>query len=90
MIRVWAVSKSNAKADVEFILDDLKIFGSERIEFFSKRRNAWIVGKRRDVAKEMRKLGYSFPEIGWAMGKHHTTILNLVRNTGWNADSRRI
>ena len=38
-----------------------------------------LVGMRREVAQKARALGYSLPAIGWLLGRHHTTIMNLLR-----------
>lgn len=41
-------------------------------------RERSIVDKRRIVSKEMREIGYSYPEIGAAMHRDHTTIMNQL------------
>lgn len=42
-------------------------------------RSMSIVRGRRMVAKKLRNAGYSLPEIGRAMRRHHTTVLWLLR-----------
>lgn len=43
-------------------------------------RDAETVRARRLLAHDLRKMGYSYPEIGRFMGRHHTTIIHLVKN----------
>ena len=38
-----------------------------------------VVRVRRKFCKEARKLGYSFPQIGRAIGRHHSTVIHLVQ-----------
>ena len=38
-----------------------------------------VVEARRLVSIQARQLGYSYPRIGAALNKHHTTIIHLVR-----------
>jgi hypothetical protein len=44
-----------------------------------------FVEARRCFARQARELGYSYPHIGRVLGKHHTTILNLVKGKEWKA-----
>lgn len=39
-----------------------------------------LVEMKRDVAKYLRSLGYSYPVIGLVMDKHHTTIMHMVND----------
>ena len=43
-----------------------------------KENTRHVVEARRRVAIMARKYGISYPRIGAALGKHHTTIINLV------------
>jgi len=36
---------------------------------------------RREIAVKARAMGYSFPEIGRALHRHHTTIVYLVKES---------
>lgn len=47
-----------------------------------------LVKARREFAKQARARGYSFPVIGRAMGRHHTTVINLLNGAGW--DTRKV
>lgn len=38
-------------------------------------RTPWHTKARTVVAREMREMGYSFQQIGKAMGRHYTTVL---------------
>lgn len=42
-------------------------------------RLRYLVAARMQVAKELRSFGLSLPEIGHAMNRHHTSIMNLLR-----------
>ena len=42
-------------------------------------RRQWVIENRRRIAHHLRDLGYSYPEIGQALGGfHHSTIMALV------------
>ena len=38
-----------------------------------------FVKMRAILAKDMRNAGYSYPEIGQAMGLHHTSIMSMFK-----------
>lgn len=78
MIEIYP-AHTDPKSDILSILDDMKITGTDRIEFFSRRRNAWVIEKRIFVVRKMRSFGYSYPAIGNVMDRHHTSIMNLDR-----------
>ena len=44
------------------------------------RRDAPIVRVRQRIAYIARALGYSYPRIGMTINRHHTTVMDLVRN----------
>ena len=47
-----------------------------------RRRDRYIVLRRRFIVKKMRDEGYSLPQIGRALGgRHHTTILHYLAST---------
>ena len=43
-------------------------------------KEADAVAARREAALALRSMGYSYPQIGRWMNRHHTSILNLVGN----------
>lgn len=52
-------------------------------ELVSKSREWRFVAPRRRFVREIRPLGFSLPEIGRLLGgRHHTTVLHLLRNDG--------
>lgn len=51
----------------------------------SKNNGRQVVDARRQIAVRARQVGYSYPAIAAALGKHHTTIMHLVRT----ADDQR-
>ncbi len=62
----------------------------------SPARSRYATRMRRVIARDMRIAGYSFPEIGRVMRRHHTTIIYMVdpeyrsrsneRANKWHAD----
>lgn len=42
-------------------------------------RTRVLVNMRREFCKAARDLGYSLPQIGWALGCLHSSVLNLLR-----------
>jgi len=39
----------------------------------------YLVRARRELATRLRGIGYSLPRIGKVIGKHHTTVLHLLK-----------
>lgn len=52
------------------------------------RRHAPLVEARADVARRLRDAGWSFPKIGRALNRHHTTIMHLVNDRPTGAEMR--
>ncbi len=42
-------------------------------------KTKWLVECRRKIARRLRSLGMSFPEIGRSLHKHHTSIIGLLK-----------
>ena len=92
MIRVWAVTKQNrknAQADFEFVMDELGILSWDRLAVTSRRRDDNIVYIRYLIVKEMRKLGYSYPVIGYVMKRHHSSVIHLDKHKGFRMPTVR-
>ena len=51
------------------------------VEMLEKNNSAKVVNARRKVAILARERGYSYPQIGAALGKHHTTVIHLVKQS---------
>lgn len=47
------------------------------------------MARRMFVASKMRVEGYSYPEIGRALGRHHTTVMNLLGRARGPKKARR-
>src|SRR5271170_3988278 len=45
----------------------------------AKNNTATMVQVRRVIAYRARKAGFSYPEIGRALNRHHTSVINLFR-----------
>lgn len=60
---------------VEYVCKEFKI--SKR-ELFSRRKNKPLPEARRAVAKTLRDINWSFPKIGKALGKDHTSVITMV------------
>lgn len=43
-----------------------------------------IVQVRRRIVRAMRKQGYSLPQIGRVIDRHHTTVLHLLTQEGYS------
>lgn len=52
-------------------------------------RTRVLVKIRREFVRVARGLGYSFPKIGWALGCHHASAINLVYGAGAKKDRPR-
>lgn len=39
--------------------------------------------ERRRLARALHRLGWSLPRIGRALGRHHTSVLGMLRTEGW-------
>jgi len=61
----------------------LELSGYSRNEIISHRRNTDLVGARKFIADTLRQCGYSYPEIGFVMNRHHTAILHLCTKRPW-------
>lgn len=48
-----------------------------------------VVDKRRRIAVELHDLGWSFPRIGRAMNKHHTSVMAMCAAEDANGVARR-
>lgn len=57
--------------------------GVELCELMGRSQKPEMVAIRRAFAAKARTLGYSLPAIGRALGRHHTTVLNLLVGKGW-------
>lgn len=64
-----------AERDFSTICNAMKF---DKNEILSTRRQAGLVEKRRVVAKALKAKGYSYPKIGHAMNRDHTSIMNLI------------
>jgi chromosomal replication initiation ATPase DnaA len=74
-------------ANVPHDLAELVVMGANRIGsslkwFRSDRRFEELVAGRAWVAREARQRGHSFPAIGRALNRDHSSIIHLVRTRG--------
>lgn len=42
-------------------------------------REKYLVDKRKKIAKLLREIGYSYPQIGKMMNRDHSSIIHLVK-----------
>ena len=54
-------------------------FDVPRSLLLSKDRPSWLVTIRRKIASEFRAANYSLPDIGKALNRDHSSIINLLR-----------
>jgi len=65
------------------VLDDVsRETGVHVLDIVSRRIAPSIVDARRLVARRAKGMGYSFPEIGRLLDRHHATIINLIYYPG--------
>lgn len=72
-----------AKLD-ELITEVASLTAIPRGVILSKSSSPPVVKARRSISVRARELGYSLPQIGAALNKHHTTILHLLRTHAKN------
>jgi len=70
--------------DYQEAIDDFNVLAKmsfvRKSALLGRRREAPLVDERQRLAKLMRGLGYSYPAIGKAMNRDHTSIIHLVKN----------
>ncbi len=55
-------------------------FGYQANEILARDRHAHLVRARAVAMLEVRKLGFSYPEIAKAFGRDHTTVIHAVKS----------
>lgn len=78
------MAKANARfatlcRQKNYCMDELR--GKSRIDS--------LVQQRRVIAKALRGEGFSFPEIGWAMKRDHTSVQHMVKDDFRKAKNER-
>jgi chromosomal replication initiation ATPase DnaA len=58
-------------------------FGVAVADVQAKNNVACVVRVRRHFSRRAHNNGFSYPEIGRAICKHHSTIMHLVGKNGW-------
>lgn len=61
--------------------------GVEIQDILGQSRQKKIAQARIAVYRELRAMGYSFPEIGAAMSRDHTTVLRTLQNSGKKSET---
>ena len=64
----------------EIIEKVCNFWGITEEELFGKERTNLYVKARREVSRELRKLGLSYPSIGKILKKDHTTIIHYLKS----------
>lgn len=49
---------------------------------FASNRDHKVVTARAELAKRLRMTGWSYPRIGAVLGRHHTSVMHLVKEFG--------
>lgn len=56
-------------------------------------RGSWqypdLMAARREIAARLREEGFSYPKIGNALARHHTTIIGMLKSEGHHQSRRR-
>lgn len=60
------------------VLSDMGVRYSDCLNVFSRKRGTKFVVIRKAVARRMRAMGYTFPDIGHALGRDHSTIIHYI------------
>jgi len=58
--------------------------GQNSVELRNRDRSRRLTRARCELVRAMREVDFSLPEIGFALRRHHTTILHLARRV-WKA-----
>jgi len=71
-----------AKSGLLQIVEDTAAEWRVSVDAIQAKSNApGIVRIRREIAQKARRAGYSMPQIGKAIHRHHTTVIHLLRYT---------
>lgn len=65
--------------ELDIIKKICKKHGVSYIEVLKRGRRKKIVDARFEIARELKKLGYSTPEIGVILRRDHSTVLNMLK-----------
>ena len=57
-------------------------YGIEEDQLLSRSKMRWVVDGRRLLIGVLRLAGWSYPQIGQALGLDHTTVLHSYRTSG--------
>lgn len=52
-------------------------------------RIAYVHAARKELCKELHKLGWTYGKIGRFIGRHHTTVMSAVKGTSELAKARK-
>ena len=82
------IAKGQTKTGLNFvrsgvlqIVEDAAIDWKVTVDAIRARSNSpGIVMVRREIAEKARRAGYSLPQIGKAINRHHSTVVNLLQN----------
>ena len=77
-----APPKLHTDGYIEHLLEGIAADHAVSVEAMRARSNeAHMVAARRDFAKQARERGYSLPMIGNAIARHHSSVMNLLKET---------
>lgn len=61
------------------VISKMEIGAQDRYNVFSRKRGKRWVAIRKAVARTLREMGLSYPEIGRALGRDHSTIMSYLK-----------
>lgn len=65
------------------LLEAAGVGGVSVDEMLSKSHSATLVHARRVFVQFARDQGFSYPQIGYALHRHHTTVIHLAKTAGY-------
>jgi chromosomal replication initiation ATPase DnaA len=81
----FGVRAADAGADLEIAsrlaFDVSRALGVVPEVVFAENRDRRSTMARAEVARRLRDLGWSYPRIGAVLGRHHTSVMYLVKET---------
>lgn len=68
-----------ANVNFNYIAFYCRLYGYEYKRIVGRRRLRYLIPQRRRIVRELRSLGWSYPKIGRAMNRGHSSIMHLAR-----------
>lgn len=73
----------------KILTDVSKRHGVSVAELLHDGKGKRLINARREVAQDLRDRGWSYPDIGRVLKRHHTTVMNLLKKPARAAEETR-